>query len=179
VTFTNSTIAGTLTQLGPFALSAPNAQITFSPNVSCVSTTYDSATNTFMTTAPTGGSDEIFLTAVSIQVPPNVGQITGNVTWNGTFGTNTPGVTMQWQWGAAVYTFPCFTTNYTAINPLAGHGNACVGNSGGDHAGTPEGNSPTTGQPLKQCVIGGATGGGGSNWTGSWSGTANVTPVCH
>jgi len=27
-------------------------------------------------------------------------------------------------------------------------------------------------------VIGGARGGGGSNWTGSWSGTVNVTPVC-
>jgi hypothetical protein len=105
-------------------------------------------------------------------VPPGFNAASANVTWNGTFGTNTPGVTMQWQWGVAV-----LHDRLQCIAPLPGHGNSCVG--GGDHAGTPEGTSPTTGRLLKQCVIGGATGGGGSNWTGSWSGTANVTPVCH
>jgi hypothetical protein len=79
-------------------------------------------------------------------VPPGFNAASANVTWNGTFGTNTPGVTMQWQWGAAVYTSPCFTTDYNAIAPLPGHGNSCVG--GGDHAGTPEGTSPTTGRLL-------------------------------
>ena len=173
VIFTNSTI-----NINGQNLPVPNAQITFSPNNTCLSTTFDSGANTFVTTAPTNGSDEIFLTALSFPVPANLGTVSGNVTWNGTFATNTPGVTMNWKWGAAVYTSPCFTTNYNAIAPLAGHGNACVGNSGGDHAGTPEGTSPTTGQSLKACVIGGARGGGGSNWTGSWSGTNSVTPVC-
>jgi hypothetical protein len=69
---------------------------------------------------------------------------------------------MNWKWGAAVYTAPCFTTDYNAIAPLPGHGNSCVG-VGGDRAGTPEGTSPTTGQPLKAWVIGGARGGGGSS----------------
>jgi hypothetical protein len=172
VTFTGSTI-------NINGKPVPNAKITFSPNVTCLSTTYDSATNTFVTTAPTKGSDEIFLTALSFPVPAGFGTVSGNVTWNGTFGTNTPGVTGNWKWGAAVYTSPCFTTDYNALAPLAAHGNACVGNSGGDHAGTPEGTSSATGQPFKACVIGGARGGGGSNWTGSWSGTSSFTPVCH
>jgi hypothetical protein len=151
----------------------PNATIIFSPSYSCLSTTFENGQ--FVTTSPTGGSDEIWLTGLSFPVPSGFNAASANVNWSGTFGTDTPGVTMQWQWGAAVYT-SCFTTDYTAINPLAAHGNAC-GYSGGDHAGTPEGVSGN-GTPFKQCVTGGATGGGGGNYTGSWSGTANVTPSC-
>ncbi|HMK91257.1 MAG TPA: hypothetical protein VK446_16700 [Methylocystis sp.] len=172
LTFTGSSIS-----LAGVTLPTPGAVITFSPTATCVSTTFDSLNNRYVTTAPIGGSDEIFLTGLSVQAPQTI-QVNGNVTWNGTFGSDTPGVSASWKWGAAVYTSPCFTTNPNAILPLAAHGDACVGNSGGDHAGTPEGVSPTTGQALKACVIGGARGGGGSNWTGSWSGTVNVTPVC-
>jgi hypothetical protein len=163
VTFTNSTITFK-TSTASFNLPVPNAQITFSPSVSCVSTTFDSLNNRFVTTAPIGGSD--------------FGQVSGNVTWNGTFGTNSPNVTMNWKWAAAVYTSPCFVTDYNIIAPLAAHGNACVGSEGGDHAGTPEGTSPNTGKLFKACVIGGARGGGGSNFTGSLSGTVGVRPVC-
>jgi hypothetical protein len=177
VTFTNSTITFK-TSTASFNLPVPNAQITFSPSVSCVSTTFDSLNNRFVTTAPIGGSDEIFLTALSFLVPANFGQVSGNVTWNGTFGTNSPNVTMNWKWAAAVYTSPCFVTDYNIIAPLAAHGNACVGSEGGDHAGTPEGTSPNTGKLFKACVIGGARGGGGSNFTGSLSGTVGVRPVC-
>jgi len=46
-----------------------------------------------------------------------------------------------------------------------------------DHAGTPEGVDPSTTLPFKAFVTGGARGGGGSNWTGSWSGTVGVS-VC-
>jgi len=42
------------------------------------------------------------------------------------------------------------------------HTNACLYNDS-EHAGTPEN--------KKQFVTGGARGGGGSNFTGSWSGT--------
>lgn len=138
---------------------------------------FDSSTNTFKTTSPIKGSDEIFLTGLSFPIPASLGQVSAsNVTWTGTFGTDTRGVTMSWKWGAAVYTTPCFTTDYNAILPKPAHNNSCV--AGSDHAGTFEGTSPTTGQSLKQCVIGGARGGGGSNFTGSWSGTASVKPVC-
>jgi hypothetical protein len=171
VTFKGSTIA-----MNGQILVVPSARITFSSAYSCVATNYDALNNTFNTTAPLGGSDEIFLTGLAYPVPSGFGGSNTAPVWTGTFGSNVPGVSMSWKWGAAVYT--TFSTNYSALNPLAGHGNACVGNSGGDHAGTPEGIA-STGLLFKKYVVGGARGGGGSNWTGSWSGTQSVTPVCH
>jgi hypothetical protein len=163
VTFTNSTIL-----LNGTTLNVPPATITFSPTATCATTTYENGM--FMTTVPVNGSDEIFLTGLAYPVPAS---ITGGQTtpvWTGTFNSSVHGVSMNWAWGAAVYTN--FSTNYNVLAPLAAHGNACVGNSGGDHAGTPEGS--ISGTPFKTYVIGGATGGGGSNWTGSWSGTQSA-----
>jgi len=168
VTFTNSTIT-----LNGQTLPVPNATITFSPSVTCLSTTFDPNAGphgTFFTTSPLGGSDEIFLTGLAYKVPSTfTSKNQPAPAWSGQFSSNAPGVSMQWQWGAAVYSQ--FSTDYNAVNPLAGHGNACVA-GGGDHAGTPE-------SLYKSYVVGGATGGGGSNWTGSWSGTSSVTPACH
>jgi hypothetical protein len=121
------------------------------------------------TTVPLIGSDEIFLSGVGFPVPANFQAGINPVTWNGTFSTNTPGVSLQWKWGAAAYT--CFPTDYNLLNVKPTHQNACTLNNG-DHAGTPEN------RQFRQCLIGGASSGGGSNFTGSWSGTVNVTPVC-
>ena len=165
ITFTNSTI-----QLGNTGqtLSVTNAQITFSPSASCASTTFDTITNTWVTTVPISGSDEIFLDGLAFQLPAGFpGTIGGSVVWNGDFSSNVTGVSVQWKWGAAVYTH--FTTDYNALNVKASHQNACGMNNSG-HAGTPEGTDTSTGQPFKGFVIGGARGGGGSNFTGSWSG---------
>jgi hypothetical protein len=68
-----------------------------------------------------------------------------------------------------------FTTDYNALQVKPTHTNAC-GFKNSDHAGTPEGLS-STGISFKKSVIGGARGGGGSNFTGSWSGTASVKPL--
>jgi hypothetical protein len=129
-------------------------------------------TNTWITTVPIKGDDEIFLTGVPV---PSASLRGGTrVTWNGTFDTGgVPGMTIDWKWGAAVYT--TFATDYNAIGVKAGHQTAC-GQSNGNHAGTPEGVNNRN-QPWKEFVIGGARGGGGSNWTGSWSGTDAVTPT--
>ena len=172
ITFTNSTI-----QLGDTGqtLAVPNAQITFSPSAACASTTFDSVSNTWMTTVPISGSDEIFLDGLAFQLPAGFsGKIGGSVVWNGDFSSNVSGVTVQWKWGAAVYTH--FTTDYNALHVKASHQNAC-GMNNSDHAGTPEGTDASTGQSFKGFVIGGARGGGGSNFTGSWSGTVAVK-VC-
>jgi hypothetical protein len=65
---------------------------------------------------------------------------------------------VQWKWAAAVYSQ--FPTDLGAIGvkPIDGGTNS-------DHAGTPEN--------VKRFVTGGARGGGGSNFTGSYSGTAS------
>jgi hypothetical protein len=171
ITFTNSRIVDVETGV-PFTNSAPNAQITFSPTATCSSTTFSTMTNTWITTVPIKGDDEIFLTGVPV---PSASLRGGTrVTWNGTFDTGgVPGMTIDWKWGAAVYT--TFATDFNAIGVKAGHQTAC-GQSNGNHAGTPEGVNNRN-QPWKEFVIGGARGGGGSNWTGSWSGTDAVTPT--
>jgi hypothetical protein len=171
VFFRNSTIQFAADQ--SYSLIVPNAQITFDPTVNCVSTTYDPVSNTFFTTAPITGSDEIFLTGRAFAVPASFanvgGKVSGSVVWQGTLGSDTMGVSASWKWAAAVYSN--FSTDYNALQILPAHGNSCSGASG-DHAGTPE--------AFKSSVIGGARGGGGSNFTGSWSGTQDVSiDSCH
>src|SRR5262249_35117183 len=142
-------------------------------SASCGSTSFDTATQTWHTTIPVSGSDEIFLSGVAFPVPPGFSKVSGAVTWQGTMSTDTPSVTMSWKWGAAVDS--SFTTDYNAVAPKAAHANTC-GLSNSDHAGTPEGSLDVV--SLKKYVVGGARGGGGSDFTGSWSGTVNVVPVC-
>lgn len=175
VTLDSSTIS--FTQGGvQYLLGVPGARIVFSPTATCSSTTFDTMTNTWVTTVPVKGDDEIFLTGLAWPVPS--GGLNGGinpVNWEGTFGTNgAAGVSIQWKWGAAVYSG--FTADYNALGVKAGHQTAC-GHSNGDHAGTPEGFNNNN-QTWKQLVVGGARGGGGSNWTGSWSSTQSVFPAC-
>lgn len=163
--FRNSTIQFAADQV--YSLIVPNAQITFDPAATCATTSYDPITNTFYTTVPVTGSDEIFMTGRAFAVPASFanvgGKVKGSVIWQGTFGSDIEGLSASWKWSAAVYSN--FTTDYNALQILPAHGNSCSGGSG-DHAGTPE--------AFKQFVLGGARGGGGSNFTGSWSGTQDV-----
>jgi hypothetical protein len=163
-----------------YTVPVPNAQVVFDPNAVCSSTTFDTSTNTWKTTVPVSGSDEIFLSGVTFPVPSSFandgGRVTGSVVWQGTLGDNTGGgISISWKWGAAVYS--AFSTDYNLLAVKPTHSKTCLYNNG-DHAGTPEGIDPSTGSPFKDAVIGGARGGGGSNWTGSWSGTVSVTPTC-
>jgi hypothetical protein len=171
ITFTNPTITFTADQ--PYTVAAPNGQIIFDPTAQCASTTFDSATNTWKTRVPLAGSDEIFLSGLAFPVPSSFalasGRVQGAVTWNGNFSADVAGITIGWKWSAAVY--KVFSTDYNALGVKPQHTNTCLYNNS-DHAGTPEGIDPTSGLPFKKFVVGGARGGGGSDWTGSWSGTS-------
>jgi hypothetical protein len=147
-----------------YNLSVPNAVITFSPTATCATISYDSILGQWETTVPTSGSDEIFLSGLAFPLPAaGLPGGTNPVDWQGTFQTSTPGLSIQWKWGAAVYS--AFSSDYSALGVKPTHSNSCsYGNS--DHAGTPEN--------FKKSVVGGARGGGGSNTTGSWSGTLSV-----
>src|SRR6516225_9090408 len=138
-----------------------------SPRNSGPSAAVVSNSNTWTTTVPISGSDEIFLTGLALLVPSGLpgGGISPNLC--GIFSASVPGIHVQWQWGAAVYT--CFPPDLNMLNVKPTHQNACNVNNG-DHAGTPE--NPA----YRQCVTGGATGGGGSNFTGSNSGTVTASP---
>jgi len=159
-----------------YSLAVPNAKITFSPTATCTSTTFDTVTNTWMTTVPVSGDDEIFLTGLAWPVPS--GGLPGGanpVNFSGTYSSETsaPGLSIQMKWSVAAYS--SFTTDYNALQVKAGHQRAC-GQSNGEHAGTPEG-VDSTNTPWKHFLIGGPRGGGGSNFTGSWSGTLSI-PIC-
>jgi len=156
ITITDQTITSASTELSN--LTAPSTRITFSSAVTTPNYVFDNATNTWNIFIPLSGSDEIFMGGLSFLSPGLPGGIK-SLGWTATFTSTTPNVNIQWQWGAAVYN--TFSTDYNALNVALTHGSL--------HAGTPvtfaySGN-----------VYGGATGGAGSNYTGSWSATKSVT----
>jgi hypothetical protein len=158
ITFKNSKIVINSSK-GVFTYAVPDGKITFSPSATCASTIFDGSQ--WVTTVPMAGSDEILLSALGIKSPADVKA--ANVTWSGDISSDVPGVTMSWKWGAAVYTTDMTQPNYNSLGVKAAHTAACTYNNP-DHAGTPE--------AVKTTVVGGARGGGGSNFTGSWSSTA-------
>lgn len=119
----------------------------------------------WVTTAPSSGlPGNTFFSGLSYLVPVNLPGGINPVTWSGTVTIDTPGVSLNWQWGAAVYTN--FSSNHNAlgVKPVDGDQKNPYPNK--DRAGTPEN--------FKSFVIGGARGGGGKNYTGGYSGTGTV-----
>jgi hypothetical protein len=148
-----------------FNIPAPSGEVTFSPGATLASTTYsDSGWDTI---TPFGASGNTFLEAVEYQAP--AGGLPGGVspvTWTAGFSTGTPAISLNWQWAPAVYT--SFSPDYNALGVQPANDNHASPYGTSDHAGTPEN--------YTSYVVGGARGGGGSNFTGSLSATANVIP---
>jgi len=73
------------------------------------------ASDPSMTTVPSNLTlkDNTFFSALDYQVPANLPGGLKNVTWSGTIDTDTPGVKVNWQWAAAVYTN--FSADYNAL----------------------------------------------------------------
>jgi uncharacterized repeat protein (TIGR03803 family) len=151
-----------------FNLAVPNATVVFDPQASLASATCDSS-GRWTTRAPWSGlAGNTLLATYAYQLPPGQSLPRGlqPVTWDGTFATDTPGVTLQWQWSAAVYTQfgNCSSAGVKCTDDTEGDCNY----QNSDHAGTPEN--------YKLYVIGGGHGGGGSDCTGSLSSTKKVVP---
>jgi len=157
VSFTNQMI----TVPGEGSYPVPASEVTFSSNP-CGSVSFTDGA--WDVQVPFSGSDEIFIGGFVLPVPAGgfPGGIKG-VTWSGDITSTAASASINWKWGAAVYT--TFSTDYNLLQVKPTHTNAC-GFNNSDHAGTPE--------AFDSFVIGGARGGGGANATGSWSGTANA-----
>jgi hypothetical protein len=149
-----------------YQLSLPNAALTFSPTATQATTSFDPSTNTWDTTVPVGLGGNTFLSGVGLLLPNGLPGGTNPVTWKGTFTSDASGLSVNWQWAAAVYTQFSGDPNALHVKPVDSNQASVYPNS--DHAGTPE--------AYKAFVTGGARGGGGSNWTGSYSATATVLP---
>lgn len=155
-----------------YSLNVPGAVVTFSPAVTTSTATFDTTNNpqpvwlqNQLNPQPSGNT---LLQAFAFAVP--AGGLPGgiqNVTWTSTFTADTANISLNWQWAAAAYT-GCVSSTYNSddVKPTDDTSASIYKNS--DHAGTPE--------ACKSHVAQGATGGGGSNYTGSLSGTASVTP---
>jgi hypothetical protein len=158
--FTNQTIKST-----DFTLSVPDAKVIFDPKASSATTTFSGGN--WVTRVPsTGFAGNTFVSALSYMVPANLPGGIKNVSWSGTMTSDTPGTSLQWQWGAAVY--HKFSSNHASLGVKPVDDNKVSQYPNSDHAGTPEN--------FKSNVIGGATGGGGSNYTGGLSRTVPVGP---
>jgi len=136
ISFTNPTNGTTTT------IPVPDALIQFVPGLTQASTTFDATNNRWVTqvpmTDPASGRQQftvpgnIFVSGVPYLLPAAIGQLpqgwgngpgaSQNVTWSAEFTTDTPGVSINWQWGAAVYN-PCFGNQPTSANPT------CAGES--------------------------------------------------
>jgi hypothetical protein len=154
----------------------PNGVVIFDPTASATSTTTFQNGEWVTTINPSHISDENFFTGAAIPVDSNIsggGQATIMFTVNS---SGTP-ISFPWQWSAAVFTnWPgnvcapgtsSIPQNYNSAGIQPYHGN---GPTGSEHAGTP------TNTEIQKSLIQGPRGGGGSNFTGSWSATGHSGP---
>jgi hypothetical protein len=141
-----------------YNIPVPDGATTFDGSAATATTTFTGA-NSWSTVVPLSASGNQFYAAVAFPVPcPN--GLPGSihpVSWTASFFASKPGATVSWTWSAAVYT--SFSTLYNTLGVKATDSNQYLPYMNSDHAGTPEN--------FKSFVVGGATGGGGSNYTGS------------
>jgi hypothetical protein len=161
----------------PYTVDIPGGQIYLSPSVT-TATTYFSKGQEWITNVPAAFGDNIFLSGVGWQVPsPGLPGGIKDVTWAGDFSLS-PGMSLNWQWAAAVYTqfvpepplgSDEATNSYTTLDVKVVHSTSLDSYHNGDQAGTPENRT----NPFIPNPINGATGGGASNFTGSYSSTGS------
>jgi hypothetical protein len=153
----------------------PSSAITFSSSTTLATTDFDLLSpkllgdgwDTELQLSGLAGND--LMTALEFEVP--AGGLPGgikDVSFTATFSSYATGLTVNWQWAAAAYT--SFDTDYNALGLKPVDDNSASEYKNSDHAGTPEN--------FKSFVTGGAMGGGGSNYTGSYSATGScaLTP---
>jgi hypothetical protein len=152
----------------PYTVTVPNAVITISPAATSATTSFSTAGNEWVTTVPASGlAGNIFLNGVVLPVTTTLPGGVQNVTWHARITSATPNVTVNWKWAAAVYPSGHFSTDDTVLGVKPVDDTRASQYQNSDHAGTSE--------SFKAYVIAGGTGGGGSNYTGSYSGTGKVT----
>lgn len=164
-----------------YSVPVPDAMITFSPLVTKATTTFDAASNRWLTTVPAVHpitrrhqfeiDGRIFASGVPMPVP--VGGLPGgiqNVTWSAAYTTDTPGLQVQWKWGAAVYS--SFGADYNAlkVKPMDAVRGPWALMLNDDPAGTPEG--------FRQFFLpnGGGTADDADDFTGDQTPNVGVVP---
>jgi len=161
IKFTNQKITIVKQNKEVVTLSVPNATITFSTGAKEGTTTFSGGE--WVTTVPAKFTDNVFLAGLAYQLPATLEGGANPVSWEGDFTTSSPTISLQWQWAAAAYTL--FTNEYNSLDVKPLHSTTEDAYHNGDQAGTPENTE------YQKHVTGGARGGGGCNYTGSYTGT--------
>ena len=142
-----------------FELEVPDGVIIFSPTATLATTIFDVESSTWVTTVPPAVYDkETFLAGLAFPVTSDLPARIKPVAWSGHFETDTPGVTVEWKWAAAVYS-DC-STDYSVLGVKPVKSDKVNPYLNSDNAGTPEN--------FKPYLIKGASGKGGSEYTGSY-----------
>src|SRR5579871_729629 len=152
--------------------SLPDSVISLSSSTTTATASFDDVNNEWDINLPTNFPGNAFMGGGVVGVPVNLPGNIKNVTWTGDFTSGTSGLTVNWQWGAAVYTNFGNDYNLDNIMPLGGPGpggpgpggpgrggpgpgGPGPGSSSGDPAGTPE--------AYKSFNVTATTGNGGNN----------------
>lgn len=146
----------------PYTIAVPNSSVKIDPGAGAA--TISSTSSGWTETVPYPFSGNVLLDAVQLPVSAALPGGIQNVTWAGHFTSPQQSIAVQWAWSAAVYKQFASDYNSLGVKPVDANNTSQYLNS--DHAGTPEN--------YKSYVTGGATGGGGSNYTGGLSGTGAV-----
>jgi hypothetical protein len=86
-----------------YTVAVPDSVVTLSPTAGAASTAFDLATQTWNSTLPSKFSGNGFLSGVALPVTAPLPGGINPVTWTASFSTDTAGVSLNWQWAAAVY----------------------------------------------------------------------------
>jgi hypothetical protein len=149
--------------IGSTTIALPDAEVYYSPTATTATTTWDPVDNEWDTVVPKALGGNLFASGLGYAVPAAIAKGT-KVTWSATVTSDTPKVTVAWQWAAATYS--AFNANpaLLGVKPCDDAKASSYANS--DKAGTPESYKPS--------VTSGAQGAGGTNYTGNFTPATNV-----
>jgi hypothetical protein len=149
-----------------YSYSVPDTDVVLTPGATSATASFDASDGGWDVSAPSGGGGNVFMGGVAVPVTTALPGGIKNVSWTASFWSDTAGVTVNWHWGAAVYSN--FGPSYLDIGVKPVDNNNLSVYLNGDHAGTPE--------AFKSFVVAGGTGGGGNNYTGNFTPNKGVSP---
>jgi hypothetical protein len=163
VTFlvTNSKITFTANSV-QYTLNVPSSRIRYDAAVTSASTQF--LNDIWETAVPRTYTGDVFMGGLAYLVPSNLPGSISNVVWTANVSIDKPGISLTWEWAAAVYT--SFAA-HAGLNIKPKDGNTQSPYPNNDNAGTPEN--------FKSSLVSGAKGSGGTNYTGSYSSTNTAT----
>src|SRR5262249_14707763 len=141
--------------------------IVLTPGATSAAVSFDPNDNDWDVSAPSGGAGDVFMGGATLVTPNSLPGGIKNVTWSASFWADTPGVTVNWKWAASVYSG--FSGDYNALGVKPVDSSTLSVYLNKDQSGAPE--------TCKSCVVAGAMGGGGTNYTGNFTPAKAVAPT--